>query len=145
MRATLEEVRAEYMRLKGGPNGKATTTLFDLAAVMGWDPNEFKLALMQAEQTSTHISRSARRNRRRAKRQALMRERYGLTDPNFEAEVQNTMSILCDCVPYDDPDYHSKLRNMAEGVVRDMNDPNSSYNKMCEEHDRLLAEGKIDC
>lgn len=62
----------------------------------------------------------------------------------FEMEVQHAMEMLCDCVPYDDPDYHSKLRNMAEGAVRDMYDPNSSYNQMCKEHDKLLEEGKID-
>lgn len=62
----------------------------------------------------------------------------------FEMEVQHAMSMLCDCVPYDDPDYHSKLRKMAEGAVRDMHDPNSGYNQMCREHDKLLEEGKID-
>ena len=75
MKPTLIEVKAEYDRRKGGPNNKAPITLFDLAVEMGYARGEFKLLLMQAEQVSPHVSKSARRNRRRAKRQALMRER----------------------------------------------------------------------
>ena len=78
MKATLEEVRKEYMNRKGGPNGKSAISLFDLASEMGWEPDDFKLACMRAEQSSTHVSRSAKRNRHRAKRQVLMRERFNL-------------------------------------------------------------------
>lgn len=38
----------------------------------------------------------------------------------FEIEVQHAMDMLCDCIPYDDPDYHNKLRKMAEGAVRNI-------------------------
>ena len=78
MKPTLSEVRAEYARRKGSPNSKACISLFDLAIEMGYDADEFKRLLMQEEQESTHVSKSARRNRRREKRQALMRERYNL-------------------------------------------------------------------
>ena len=78
MKATLEEVRTEYMRRKGGPNNKATILLTDLAVEMGWNPEDFKRALIQSEQSSEHVSKSPRRNRRREKRQALMREKYNL-------------------------------------------------------------------
>ena len=78
MRASLEEVRNEYMKRKGGPNDKSPISMFDLAVEMGWNQNEFKIALMYAERESTHVSRSARRNRRRAKRQAMMREQLNL-------------------------------------------------------------------
>jgi len=76
MKATFQEVKTEYMRRKGGPNNKATITLIDLAVEKGWNPEDFKRVLMQLEQTSTHVSKSERRNRRREKRQALMREKF---------------------------------------------------------------------
>jgi hypothetical protein len=50
----------------------------DLAIEMGYEKEEFKRILMQAEQVSTHVSKSERRNRRREKRQAMMREKYQL-------------------------------------------------------------------
>lgn len=78
MKAPLEEVQKEYMRLKGGPNGKSTMSLLDVAKIKGWEPDEFKLALIMAEQSSEHVSKSPRRNRRREKRQAMMREKYNL-------------------------------------------------------------------
>ena len=75
-KATLAEVRNEYMRRKGGPNKKSFISLFDLAVEMGWKSDEFKLALIQDEQSSTHVSKSTRRNRRREKRQVMMREKF---------------------------------------------------------------------
>lgn len=78
MKAPLEEVQKEYMRLKGGPNSKSTMSLLDVAKIKSWEPDEFKLALIMAEQSSEHVSKSPRRNHRREKRQALMREKYNL-------------------------------------------------------------------
>lgn len=79
MKPTLEEVRAEYARRKGSPNKKSKFSLFDIAIEMGYEEEEFRMLLIGAEQVSTHVSQSARRNRRREKRQALMRERYQLS------------------------------------------------------------------
>lgn len=78
MKPTIAEIRAEYARRKGSPNKKSDISLFDLAIEMGYETEEFKRLLMQEEQESTHVSKSARRNRRREKRQALMREKYNL-------------------------------------------------------------------
>lgn len=38
----------------------------------------------------------------------------------FEAEVQNTMCIICDCVPYNTPNYHEEVRRRAENIARDL-------------------------
>ena len=78
MKPTLSQIKAEYARRKGSPNNKSDISLFDLAIEMGYESEEFKRLLMQEEQESTHVSKSARRNRRREKRQALMREKYNL-------------------------------------------------------------------
>lgn len=78
MKPTVADIRAEYARRKGSPNNKSNISLFDIAIEMGYDADEFKRLLMQEEQESTHVSKSARRNRRREKRQALMREKYNL-------------------------------------------------------------------
>lgn len=86
MKPTIAEIRAEYARRKGSPNKKSPISFFDLAVEMGMDKDELKKLLMVGEQTSTHVSRSPKRNRRRAKRQALMRERYGLK--NFVYNIQ---------------------------------------------------------
>ena len=61
-----------------------------------------------------------------------------MTPEEFEAEVQNTMCIICDCVPYDTPDYHEEVRRRAEGIVRELNDPDSETNRIAREHDALL-------
>jgi hypothetical protein len=78
MKPTLIEIQNEYARRKGGPNCKADISLLDLAIEMGYEKEEFKRILMHAEQVSTHVSKSERRNRRREKRQAMMREKYQL-------------------------------------------------------------------
>ena len=78
MKPTVADIRAEYARRKGSPNNKSNISLFGIAIEMGYDADEFKRLLMQEEQESTHVSKSARRNRRREKRQALMREKYDL-------------------------------------------------------------------
>lgn len=78
MKPTLSQIKTEYTRRKGSPNNKSDISLFDIAIEMGYDADEFKRLLMQEEQESTHVSKSARRNRRREKRQALMREKYNL-------------------------------------------------------------------
>ena len=75
---TFEEVKQEFDRRKGGPNNQSPISLIDLAVEMGWEYEAFRRVLMAREQTSIHVSKSPRRNRRRAKRQALMKEKYNL-------------------------------------------------------------------
>lgn len=67
-----------------------------------------------------------------------------MTPEEFEEEVQNTMCIICDCVPYDTPDYYEDVRRRAEGIVRELNDPNSETNRIAREHDALLDAGIIE-
>ena len=78
MKPTLSQIKTEYARRKGSPNNKSDISLFDIAIEMGYDADEFKRLPMQEKQGSTHVPKSARRNRRREKRQALMREKYNL-------------------------------------------------------------------
>lgn len=78
MKATFEEVKSEFERRKGGPNNQSPISMLDLSVEMGWSKDEFKYVLMSREQTTTHVSKSPARNRRRAKRQAKMKEMYGL-------------------------------------------------------------------
>ena len=67
-----------------------------------------------------------------------------MTPEEFEAEVQNTMCIICDCVPYDTPDYNEEVRRRAEGIVLELNDPDSETNRIAREHDALLDAGVIE-
>ena len=61
-----------------------------------------------------------------------------------EIEIQHTMDILADMIPYDDPEYSSKLRQLAEHTVEQMNNPSYEMQWIIEEHDRLLELGVID-
>jgi hypothetical protein len=61
-----------------------------------------------------------------------------------EIEIQHTMDILADMIPYDDPEYSSKLRQLAEHTVEQMHHHDFDYELMCKEHDRLLELGVID-
>lgn len=58
-----------------------------------------------------------------------------------EEEIDFTMELLRDLVPYDTPNFEQKLREMAIGCLRTERDPD--FIAMCEEHDRLLEEGKL--
>lgn len=58
-----------------------------------------------------------------------------------EEEIDFTMELLRDLVPYNTPNFEQKLREMAIGCLRTERDPD--FIAMCEEHDRLLEEGKI--
>lgn len=67
-----------------------------------------------------------------------------MTPEEFEAEVQSTMCIICDCVPYDTPDYHREVRRLAEGIVRELDDPDSETNRIARERNALLDAGIIE-
>lgn len=58
-----------------------------------------------------------------------------------EEEIDFTMELLRDLVPYNTPNFEQKLRAMAIGCLRTERDP--EFIAMCEEHDRLLEEGKL--
>lgn len=58
-----------------------------------------------------------------------------------EEEIDFTMELLRDLIPYNTPNFEQKLREMAIGCLRAERDP--EFIAMCEEHDRLLEEGKI--
>jgi len=58
-----------------------------------------------------------------------------------EEEIDFTMELLRDLVPYNTPNFKQKLREMAIGCLRTERDPD--FIAMCEEHDRLLEEGKL--
>ena len=58
-----------------------------------------------------------------------------------EEEIDFTMELLRDLVPYNTPNFEQKLREMAIGCLRTERDPD--FIAMCEEHDRLLEEGKL--
>lgn len=58
-----------------------------------------------------------------------------------EEEIDFTMEMIRDLLPYDTPNFNQKLREMAIGCLRAERDPNLI--SLCEEHDRLLEEGKI--
>lgn len=51
------------------------------------------------------------------------------------------MEMIRDLIPYDTPNFVQKLREMAIGCLRAERDPNLI--SLCEEHDRLLEEGKL--
>ena len=58
-----------------------------------------------------------------------------------EEEIDFTMEILRDLILYNTPNFEQKLREMAIGCLRAERDPN--FIAICEEHDRLLEEGKL--
>ena len=60
-----------------------------------------------------------------------------MTQEEFEAEVLNTMCIICDCIPYDTPNYREVVRRRAEEIVRELNDPDSETNRIAREHDAI--------
>lgn len=66
-----------------------------------------------------------------------------MSDAEFtEEEIDFTMEMIRDLIPYDTPNYAKKLREMAIGCLRAENDPNLI--SLCEEHDRMLENGELD-
>ena len=59
-----------------------------------------------------------------------------------EEEIDFTMEMIRELIPYDTPNYAKKLREMAIGCLRAENDPNLI--SLCEEHDRMLENGELD-
>ena len=50
----------------------------ELGIECGYTYDEIKMKLIKAQQTSTYVSKSVKRNRRRKMRKQLMKERYNL-------------------------------------------------------------------
>ena len=57
-------------------------------------------------------------------------------------EIDFAMEMIRDLIPYDTPHYEQRLREMAIGCLEAENDPNLI--SLCEEHDRMLANGELD-
>ena len=57
-----------------------------------------------------------------------------MTPEEFEAEVQGTIDLICDCVPYDTPNYHEEVRRLAEDIVRELHDPDSETNRIARDN-----------
>ena len=71
-------------------------------------------------------------------------ETYGLSEEDFNFRVENTIPIVDDLVPYSDPDYNEKVIRMAIGCVRGELVPDPEFEKMCEEHDKLIENGELE-
>jgi len=66
-----------------------------------------------------------------------------MADAEFtEEEIDFTMEMIRDLIPYDTPNYTQRLREMAIGCLRTERDPD--FIAMCEEHDRMLENGELD-
>ena len=66
-----------------------------------------------------------------------------MADAEFtEEEIDFTMEMLRDLIPYDTPNFNQKLREMAIGCLRTERDPD--FIAMCEEHDRMLENGELN-
>ena len=59
-----------------------------------------------------------------------------------EEEIDFTMEMIRDLIPYDTPNYAQRLRETAISCLRAENDPNLI--SLCEEHDRMLENGELD-
>lgn len=59
-----------------------------------------------------------------------------------EEEIDFTMEMIRDLIPYDTPNYTQRLREMAIGCLQAEHDPNLI--SLCEEHDRMLENGELD-
>lgn len=59
-----------------------------------------------------------------------------------EEEINFTMEMIRDLIPYDTPNYAQKLREMAIGCLRTERD--SDFIAIYEEHDRMLENGELD-
>ena len=57
-----------------------------------------------------------------------------------EIEVQHTMDIIADMVPYNTPNYWEVVRSQAEAIVRDMNKQCHETDWMVEAHDKWIEE-----
>lgn len=75
-------VRDEWVATHTSKKGKRIgggESLIDTAVRLGYDAEDFKRLLMCREQFNRYKSRSNKRNRRRARRQAVFRERDGVS------------------------------------------------------------------
>ena len=74
-RESLKNLHKKYRELQ---KQGIKTSVIELGIECGYTYDEIKMKLIKAQQTSTYISKSAKRNRRRKMRKQLMKERYNL-------------------------------------------------------------------
>ena len=80
-------------------------------------------------------------------------ELFGLTEEDFNTEVEHAISIACDLVPYDDPNYDDEVVHLAIAYVQSLYDPDfitmakaheMAFDALCKEHDEMLERGELD-
>ena len=74
-RESLKNLHKKYRELQ---KQGIKTSVIELGIECGYTYDEIKMKLIKAQQTSTYISKSAKRNRRRKMRKQVMKERYNL-------------------------------------------------------------------
>jgi hypothetical protein len=80
-------------------------------------------------------------------------ELFGLSEEDFNAEVEHAISIACDLVPYDSPNYDDEVVRLAIAYVQCLYDPDfismakaheMAFDALCKEHDEMLGRGELD-
>jgi hypothetical protein len=74
-RESLKNLHKKYRELQ---KQGIKTSVIELGIECGYTYDEIKMKLIKAQQTSTYVSKSVKRNRRRQMRKQLMKERYNL-------------------------------------------------------------------
>ena len=74
-RESLKTLHKKYRELQ---KQGIKTSVIELGIECGYTYDEIKMKLIKAQQTSTYVSKSVKRNRRRQMRKQLMKERYNL-------------------------------------------------------------------
>ena len=74
-RESLKNLHKKYRELQ---KQGIKTSVIELGIECGYSYDEIKMELMKAQQTSTYLSKSSKRNRRRNMRKQVMKERYNL-------------------------------------------------------------------
>ena len=74
-RESLKNLHKKYRELQ---KQGIKTSVIELGIECGYTYDEIKMKLIKAQQTSTYVSKSVKRNRRRQMRKQLIKERYNL-------------------------------------------------------------------
>lgn len=80
-------------------------------------------------------------------------ELFGLSEERFNAEVEHAISIACDLIPYNTPNYEDEVIKLAIAFVQSIYDPEfismakaheQAFEALCKEHDEMLERGELD-
>ena len=66
------------------------------------------------------------------------------TEEDREALIEYGMIHFSDLIPYDDPNYEERLRQMAESYAESEINPDPEFIEMCRQHDEMLEAGLLD-